>query len=293
MLQVGVFFDRKMNNIYSINVKGRLLTMERPLVMGIVNVTPDSFYGLSRVEAGSELVARCRRMLADGADIIDVGACSTRPGSEPVSEAEELARLHAAFELLDAEFPDVPFSVDTFRARVARECVEEHAAAIINDVSGFDSDEAMLDTVAELNAPYVLTHSRGVAGDTPRYDDFLPEVFKQLADKLWALRQRGVNDVIIDPGFGFGKTREQNFAMLDSLEEFAMFDAPLLVGVSRKSMITKTLDITPEEALNGTSVLNTVALMKGAHILRVHDVKPAAEAVKLVAQMKMNTNSYK
>ena len=262
-------------------------------MMGIVNVTPDSFYGLSRVEAGSELVERCRRMLADGADIIDVGACSTRPGSEPVSEAEELARLHAAFELLDAEFPDVPFSVDTFRARVARECVEEHAVAIINDVSGFDSDEAMLDTVAELNAPYVLTHSRGVAGDTPRYDDFLPEVFKQLADKQWALRQRGVNDVIIDPGFGFGKTREQNFAMLDSLEEFAMFDAPLLVGVSRKSMITKTLDITPEEALNGTSVLNTVALMKGAHILRVHDVKPAAEAVKLVAQMKMNTNSYK
>jgi dihydropteroate synthase len=266
--------------------------MERPLVMGIVNVTPDSFYGLSRVEAGCGLVARCRRMLADGADIIDVGACSTRPGSEPVSEAEELARLHAAFELLDAEFPDVPFSVDTFRARVARECVKEHAVAIVNDVSGFDSDEAMLDTVAELNAPYVLTHSRGVAGDTPRYDDFLPEVFKQLADKLWTLRQRGVNDVIIDPGFGFGKTREQNFSMLDSLEEFAMFDAPLLVGVSRKSMITKTLDITPEEALNGTSVLNTIALMKGAHILRVHDVKPAAEAVKLVAQMKMNTNAY-
>lgn len=281
-----------MNNIYSINVKGRLLTMERPLVMGIVNVTPDSFYGLSRVEAGSELVARCRRMLADGADIIDVGACSTRPGSEPVGEDEELARLHAAFELLDAELPDAVFSVDTFRARVARECVEQHAVSIINDVSGFDSDAAMLDTVAELNAPYVLTHSRGVAGDTPHYEEFLPEVFKQLADKLWSLRQRGVNDVIIDPGFGFGKSLEQNYAMLDALEEFSMLDAPLLVGISRKSMITKTLGVTADEALNGTTVLNTIALMKGAHILRVHDVKPAAEAVKLVAQIKMNLNSY-
>jgi dihydropteroate synthase len=275
-----------MNCIYSINVNGRLLTIERPLVMGIVNVTPDSFYGVSRVEAGGELLARCRRMLADGADIIDIGACSTRPGSEPVGEAEELKRLHAAFEQLNAEFPDAVFSVDTFRARVARECVKEHAVAIINDVSGFDADAAMLDTVAELNVPYVLTHSRGAAGDTPNYTDFIPEVFKQLADKMWHLRQRGVNDVIIDPGFGFGKTLEQNYTMLDLLEEFSMLDAPLLVGVSRKSMITKTLGVTPEEALNGTSVLNTIALMKGAHILRVHDVKPAVEAVKLVAQLK-------
>lgn len=275
-----------MNCIYSINVNGRLLTIERPLVMGIVNVTPDSFYGVSRVETGGELLARCRRMLADGADIIDIGACSTRPGSEPVGEAEELKRLHAAFEQLNAEFPDAVFSVDTFRARVARECVKEHAVAIINDVSGFDADAAMLDTVAELNVPYVLTHSKGAAGDTPNYTDFIPEVFKQLADKMWHLRQRGVNDVIIDPGFGFGKTLEQNYTMLDLLEEFSMLDAPLLVGVSRKSMITKTLGVTPEEALNGTSVLNTIALMKGAHILRVHDVKPAVEAAKLVAQLK-------
>ena len=271
---------------YSINVNGRLLTFERPLVMGIVNVTPDSFYSVSRVEEGSELLSRCRRMLAEGADIIDVGACSTRPGSEPISEEEELKRLHVAFELLDAEFPDAVFSVDTFRARVARECVKEHSVAIVNDVSGFDADAAMLDTVAELNVPYVLTHSKGAAGDTPRYADFLPEVFKQLSEKLWILRQRGVNDVIIDPGFGFGKSLEQNFAMLDVLQEFSMLDAPLLVGVSRKSMITKTLGVTAEEALNGTTVLNTVALMKGAHILRVHDVKPAAEAVKLLLQLK-------
>lgn len=273
----------------SINVNGRLLTLERPLVMGIINVTPDSFYSVSRVEGGRELLSRCRRMFEDGADIIDVGACSTRPGSEPVSEREELERLHAAFELLDAEFPDAVFSVDTFRARVARECVTEHAVAIINDVSGFDYDAAMLDTVAELNVPYVLTHSKGAAGDTPHYSDFIPEVFKHLADKVWSLRQRGVNDVIIDPGFGFGKTVEQNFAMLDVLEEFSMFEAPLLVGVSRKSMITKTLTVTPDEALNGTSVINTVALMKGADILRVHDVRPAVETIKLVSQLKNRT----
>ena len=271
---------------YSINVNGRLLTFERPLVMGIVNVTPDSFSSVSRVEEGSELLSRCRRMLADGADIIDVGACSTRPGSEPVGEAEELKRLHVAFEQLNAEFPDAVFSVDTFRARVARECVKEHSVAIVNDVSGFDADAAMLDTVAELNVPYVLTHSKGAAGDTPHYADFIPEVFKQLADKMWHLRQRGLNDVIIDPGFGFGKTLEQNYTMLDVLQEFSMLDAPLLVGVSRKSMITKNLGVTPDEALNGTSVLNTIALMKGAHILRVHDVKPAVEAVKLVSHLK-------
>ncbi len=270
---------------YSINVNGRLLTFERPLVMGIVNVTPDSFYGGSRVESG-ELLDRCRCMLASGADIIDIGACSTRPGSEPVCEEEELRRLHAAFNLLDRELPDAIFSVDTFRANVARECVKEHSVAIINDVSGLDGDTAMLETVAELNVPYVLTHSKGVAGDTPHYDDFIPEVFKQLADKMWSLRQCGVKDIIVDPGFGFGKSLEQNFTMLDILEEFSMFDAPLLVGVSRKSMITKTIGVTPSEALNGTSVLNTIALMKGAHILRVHDVKAAAEAVTLVTQLK-------
>ena len=272
---------------YSINVSGRLLTFERPLVMGIANVTPDSFYTASRVAEGGDLLSHCRRMLDEGVDIIDVGACSTRPGSEPVSECEELRRIHAAFDLLNAEFPDVIFSVDTFRANVARECVKEHSVAIINDVSGFDQDSAMLDTVAELNVPYVLTHSKGVAGDTPHYDNFIPEVFKQLADKMWALRQRGVNDVIVDPGFGFGKSLEQNFAMLNALEEFSIFDAPLLVGVSRKSMITKSLGISSENALNGTTVLNTIALMKGAHILRVHDVKPAVEVVKLVSQLKM------
>ena len=273
---------------YSINVNGRLLTMERPLVMGIVNVTPDSFYGISRVKEEGELLSRCSNMLADGADIIDVGACSTRPGGELVPEDEEIKRLHAAFDILKEQFPDAIFSVDTFRAKVARECVEKYSVAIINDVSGFAADAALLDTVAELNVPYILTHSKGASADTPHYDDFIPELFKELADKLWCLRQRGVKDIIIDPGFGFGKSLEQNFAMLDVFEEFAMFDVPLLVGVSRKSMITKTLGITPEEALNGTTVLNSVALMKGANILRVHDVKPAVDAIKLITQLNIN-----
>jgi dihydropteroate synthase len=271
-----------MKPAYSINVSGRLLTMECPLVMGIANVTPDSFYEASRV-AGDTLVAHCRRMLAEGADIIDVGACSTRPSGEFVSEKDELSRMHAALELLNREFPDAVLSVDTFRASVARECVKEHAVSIINDVSGFDWDDAMLDAVAELNVPYVLTHTKGVAGDEPSYSDFLPEVFEVLSRKLWQLRQRGVKDVIVDPGFGFGKSLQQNYQLLSVLEEFSILDAPLLVGVSRKSMITKVLDVSPVEALNGTTALNTVALMKGADVLRVHDVRAAVETVKLVA----------
>lgn len=272
-----------MKPAYSINVNGRLLTMERPLVMGIANVTPDSFYAASRV-SGDALVAHCRRMLEEGADIIDVGACSTRPSGEFVPEEEELARLHVALELLNREFPDAVLSVDTFRAKVARECVKEHAVAMVNDVSGYDWDAGMLDAVAELNVPYVLTHTKGVAGDEPSYSDFIPEVFEALSRKMWQLRQHGVKDVIVDPGFGFGKSLQQNYRLMSLLEEFSVFEAPLLVGVSRKSMITKLLGNTPAEALNGTTVLNTVALMKGADILRVHDVRAAAEVVRIVSE---------
>ncbi len=271
-----------MKPAYSINVNGRLLAMERPLVMGIANVTPDSFYDASRV-AGDALVAHCRKMLEEGADIIDIGACSTRPSGEFVCEKEELSRMHAALELLNREFPDAVLSVDTFRASVARECVKEHAVSIVNDVSGYDWDAEMLDAVAELNVPYVLTHTKGVAGDEPSYSDFFPEVLEALSRKLWQLRQRGVKDVIVDPGFGFGKSLQQNYQLMSLLDEFSILDAPLLVGVSRKSMITKVLGVSPDEALNGTTVLNTIALMKGADILRVHDVRAAVEAVKLVA----------
>ncbi|MBR4294254.1 MAG: dihydropteroate synthase [Bacteroidaceae bacterium] len=273
---------------YSINVNGRLLTMERPLVMGVVNVTPDSFFADSRADGEQLLLRRCATMIEEGVDIIDVGGCSTRPSGEFISPEEELRRVSSAFELLKRHFPDAVFSVDTFRAEVARVSVSEYGAAIINDVSGFDWDDDMLDVVAELNVPYVLTHTKGVAGDEPLYGDFIPEVFKHLADKMWQLRQRGVKDILIDPGFGFGKSLQQNYTLMSHLEEFSMFDAPVLVGISRKSMITRLLGISPDEALNGTTVLNTVALMKGASVLRVHDVRAAREAVEMFTMLNHN-----
>ncbi len=275
-----------MSKDYSINVRGHLISFDTPRVMGILNVTPDSFYEASRVAFDDSLLRRATDMIEAGADILDVGGCSTRPGGEYVSEDEELGRLHRALDILNREFPQAVLSVDTFRARVARECVCNHNVAIINDVSGFELDEEMLDTVAELRVPYVLTHSRGVAGCEPQYDNFMPEVLTSLSKKMWQLRQRGVADVIIDPGFGFGKNLEQNYYMLSHLNEFAALDAPILVGVSRKSMITKVLGIKAAEALNGTSVLNTAAVMNGAHILRVHDVAAAVEVIRLCRALK-------
>ena len=275
-----------MSKDYSINVRGHLISFDTPRVMGILNVTPDSFYEASRVAFDDSLLRRATDMIEAGADILDVGGCSTRPGGEYVSEDEELGRLHRALDILNREFPQAVLSVDTFRARVARECVCNHNVAIINDVSGFELDEEMLDTVAELRVPYVLTHSRGVAGCEPKYDNFMPEVLASLSKKMWQLRQRGVADVIIDPGFGFGKNLEQNYYMLSHLNEFAALDAPILVGVSRKSMITKVLGIKAAEALNGTSVLNTAAVMNGAHILRVHDVAAAVEVIRLCRALK-------
>lgn len=279
-----VFYEVEMAKGYSINVNGRLLVLDRHLVMGVVNVTPDSFYSVSRKTESDAFLEHVGNMLEQGADIIDVGACSTRPGSNPVSQREELARLHSALELLDETFPDAVVSIDTFRAQVAIECAEKHNVSIINDVSGFSWDGGMLDAVAKLNIPYVLTHSVGAAGNVPEYDNFMRDVIASLSEKVWQLRQRGVKDVIIDPGFGFGKTVEQNYTMLAHLKEFEIFDAPLLVGVSRKSMITRVLGNTSNEALNATSVLNTIALMNGADILRVHDVAAAVEAVKLFTQ---------
>lgn len=269
----------------SINVRGRLLSFERPLVMGILNVTHDSFYEGSRT-GGLQLVERARTMLSDGAAILDVGACSTRPGSEPVPQDVELARLHEALSLLDKELPEAVVSIDTFRGKVAMECVREHNVSIINDVSGYEWDEEMLQAVVELNVPYILTHSVGFAGEKVGYDDFLPQVLQRLAAKMWQLRQCGVKDVIVDPGFGFGKSVEQNFQMLDNLREFNVLDAPLLVGVSRKSMITRLLGIPAGEALPGTVALGMAALMKGADILRVHDVKEAVDTVKLYQAMR-------
>lgn len=261
------------------------MSLDMPAVMGILNVTDDSFFDGSRVASPHELLRRAKSMLDAGAAILDVGACSTRPGSTPVSQDVELSRLHAALEILDKELPDSVISIDTYRAAVVRECVAVHNVSIINDVSGFEWDDDMLDAVAASRLPYVLTHSMGFASEAVEYESFMPQVLQRLAFKMWQLKQAGVADVVVDPGFGFGKSVEQNYRMLSSLRDFEMLDAPLLVGLSRKSMITRLLGIEPGEALAATTALNLVALRNGANILRVHDVKEAVQVVELFRAM--------
>lgn len=271
-----------MQQPFFLNINGHLMSLEKPLVMGILNATPDSFYSDSRAQSEDAVIKRVGEMLTEGASIIDVGACSTRPGGEWIDEKEELHRLHAVFSIINKVYPDAVLSVDTFRAGVAEACVTEHGVAIVNDVSAGTVDERMFDTVARLMVPYVLTHNNAFCQHHPlAYQDFLPEVFQCLAQKLDLLQQLGVNDVIIDPGFGFGKTLEQNYQLLGALQEFWMFESPVLVGVSRKSMIYNLLGTTPGDALNGTTVLNTISVLKGANILRVHDVKEAVETIKI------------
>lgn len=270
---------------YTINVRGRLLQLDKPVVMGILNITDDSFFDGSRVASPVELVDRAKSMLDAGAAILDVGACSTRPGATPVGQDVELARLHSALELLDKELPTAVVSVDTFRAAVVRECAAVHNVSIINDVSCLEWDDDMFSAVVDSKLPYILTHSLGLAGNAVEYSDFMPQVLRRLAAKMWQLRQAGVADVIVDPGFGFGKSVEQNYRMLASLRDFEMLDAPLLVGLSRKSMITRLLDIEPGEALAATTALNLVAVRNGANILRVHDVEEAVQAIKLALAM--------
>lgn len=279
----------------TLNCRGRLLDLTQPVVMGILNVTPDSFFAGSRVglhQIDSQAVLDvAQQMLDDGATLLDIGGYSTRPGAAVVSPTEETDRILPVLEILSTTFPDAILSVDTFRASVARQAVMA-GAALINDVAGGTLDPAMFTTVAELNrskpVPYVLMHLRG----TPQtmqsfatYQNVAVEVIDELAVRLAELRSLGVNDVILDPGFGFAKTPTQNFELLRHLPDFRLFDEPLLVGLSRKTTIWKTLNIKPEEALNGTTVLNTVALLNGASILRVHDVREATEAIKLVQRL--------
>lgn len=272
---------------YSLNLHGRLVEIIQPLVMGIVNATPDSFYDRSRVLDAEAIQERVREMIEQGADIIDIGACSTRPGAEVVSSSEEMKRLDVALAAARKAAPDVIISVDTFRANVARHCVEHLGADIINDISGGDLDTYMHSTVAQLQVPYIVMHMRGTPATMQQftqYDgDVAADVLKELALKVDLLHQMGINDVIADPGFGFSKTVEQNYRLLECLDTFHSLGVPLLVGVSRKSMIQRVLDCSAQDALNGTTVINTIALMKGAHILRVHDVKAAVEARTLVS----------
>lgn len=278
-----------MQTTYTINVNGTLMDLSTPRVMGIVNVTPDSFFAGSRTQTEADIARRVEQLLTEGADILDLGGYSSRPGAADVSPAEECERLRLGLSVIRRVCPDAVVSVDTFRADVARMCVEEYGAAIINDISGGELDAEMFPTVARLGVPYILMHMQGTPQtmqDKPRYDDLLRDVFLYFARKVQQLRDLGQKDIILDPGFGFGKTLEDNYTLLAHLEEFAsVFQLPVLVGVSRKSMVTKLLGITPAEALNGTTVLNTLCLTKGAAILRVHDVRPAVEAVRLVQAM--------
>ena len=273
----------------SLNVNGRLLDLSTPQVMGILNVTPDSFYAGSRSRTEAEIAARACQILDEGASIIDIGAYSSRSNAEHISPEEEMQRLSTGLEILNRNHPDAIISVDTFRAEVARQCVEEYGAAIINDISAGEMDEQMFPTVARLNVPYIMMHMQGTPQNMqkePHYENLLKEVFLYFAQKVQQLRDMGMKDIILDPGFGFGKTLEHNYELMAHLEEFGIFELPLLVGVSRKSMIYRLFGATPQEALNGTTVLDTVALMKGADILRVHDVREAVEAVRLIEKLK-------
>lgn len=279
--------------VFSINCGGRLISTQKPLVMGILNVTPDSFFDGGRYFDSKDAIrARANDILEQGGDMIDIGAYSTRPGADDVTPEEEWRRLAQALEVIKKDFPDAIISVDTFRGEVARRCVKEGGAHIINDISAYTMDPEMLPAVVELNVPYILMHIQGIPQNmqnAPHYEsDVTEEVITFLSAKLDELSSKGVSDIIIDPGFGFGKTVDDNYKMMADLRRFEVMDRPLLVGISRKSMIYKVLNGTPKESLNGTTVLNTIALMAGADILRVHDVKECVEAIKIVGRLNRN-----
>lgn len=277
---------RKINEFYlkmTINCKGQLVDLSTPKVMGILNVTPNSFFDGGKYKNESEMLSKVGKMLSEGATFIDVGAYSSKPSAEFVSEEEELQRIVPIVNLILEYYPETLISIDTFRSEVAKVCIE-NGAAIINDISAGNLDDNMLETIAKYNVPYIMMHMRG----TPQtmqamtsYENIVKEILFYFSERIAQARSHGINDLIVDPGFGFAKTLEQNYEVLQKMELFEILELPLLAGVSRKSMIYKTLHSTAEEALNGTTVLNTIALTKGAKILRVHDVKEAMECVTL------------
>lgn len=273
----------------TINIKGELFPLDRPVVMGILNVTPDSFFAGSRKRTEAEIAARIEEILAQGGDWIDIGGYSSRPDATPVTADEEMRRLELGLEILSRDYPSVPVSVDTFRADVARCCVEKYGVAMINDISAGELDPEMFRTVADLKVPYIMMHMRGTPqtmASLTDYTNLMDEIMLYFAEKVRQLRLMGVSDLILDPGFGFSKTLEQNYELMAHLREFGIFDLPILVGISRKRMIYQLLGGTPEESLNGTTALHTYALLNGADILRVHDVKEAVEAVRIVQKIK-------
>jgi dihydropteroate synthase len=274
--------------MFTLNCKGKLLVIDRPIVMGIINITPDSFYSGSRTNVVDEILSRAEKMIHDGSAILDVGGQSTRPRSEQITAEEELQRVLPAIEALHKNFPEQIISIDTFYSKVAKEAVVA-GAGIVNDVSAGIMDDALFSTVAALNVPYVLMHMLGrpqTMQVRPEYENVTLDVFDFLHFKKAELTQLGVQDIIIDVGFGFGKTTAHNFQLLRELSFFRQLQKPLMVGLSRKTTVYKTLGITPEEALNGTTVMHTIALLNGANILRVHDVKEAAQAIQLYMEYK-------
>ncbi|WP_276503377.1 dihydropteroate synthase [Terrimonas pollutisoli] len=274
--------------MYTLNCKGRLLVIDTPVVMGIINTTPDSFYAASRQQNIDAILQKAEVMIKEGAAILDIGGQSTRPGSIVVGKDEELKRVIEPIEAINKNFPETFISIDTYYAAVAKEAVDA-GAAIVNDISAGSMDEDMLKTVASLQVPYVLMHMQGTPQDmqqSPHYDDVTKAVLDFFIQKTGELKKMGLHDIIVDPGFGFGKTITHNFKLLQNLSVFSMLDKPLLVGISRKSTIYKTLRVSADEALNGTTVLNTIGLLNGAQILRVHDVKEAKQAIDLIIAYK-------
>lgn len=272
-----------------INAGGTLIDLEIPRVMGILNITPDSFFGASRYNTDEEIIAAAGKMLDEGASILDVGGYSSRPGAAVISVEEEGHRVLRAIKLIRRTFADSVISVDTFRSEIALEAVLEAGATIINDISGGDADSKMFSAVERLNVPYIMMHMKGnpaTMQNNPVYDDIVADILKYFGERIFRLRTAGVKDIIIDPGFGFAKTIEQNYELLRRLDDLQISGLPLMVGVSRKSMIWKTLGVSSDEALNGTTAIHSIALLKGADILRVHDVREAVQTVKLVAKLK-------
>ena len=273
-----------------INLGGSLMDVSIPRVMGILNVTPDSFYSGSRTQTSKQIAERVEQLRNEGADIIDIGACSTRPGSEQPTIDEEMNRLQMGLKVVQDVWPEAILSVDTYRSKVAQVCVEEYGVAMVNDIAAGQMDEEMFPTVARLGVPYVLMHMQGTPEtmqQNPHYDNLFKEICLFFAERINRLRHLGVKDIILDPGFGFGKTLEQNYQLLANLHGMRFMELPILFGASRKSMAWELLNVLPGEALNG-STLNTIALMKGANILRVHDVKEAREAIKMVKKLNEN-----
>lgn len=277
-------------NPFSLNIRGKVTVYDRAAVMGIVNVTPDSFYSESRATDADTLRRRVETVIAEGADIVDVGAYSSRPGAVYVDDAEELRRLEAGIKAVREVSVDIPVSVDTFKSRVARTAIDTLGADIINDISGGTLDEKMVEVVADTHAPYIMMHMRGTPADMQLHTDYrhvTTDVIAWFSRQLALFSMAGAGDIIVDPGFGFSKTADQNFQLLSELEQFGILGRPLLAGMSRKSMIYNTLGVTAEQSLNGTTTVNTIALMKGAQILRVHDVAAAREAVTLMSRISL------